>query len=227
MSNAIKQSSVVAEAEEGTKADESKGGKSMEDLENIKVLDSNPCPSFYEDDNGKKFFIAEGWRNDSLVESLEVNLVDEGDYADLGEEIGATKTGQWGDYERPELLKRLRELGRQAVAITIYNLDLYDEIDQCDDNDMNYEDNAHDGILFAGKNVDLENYIKLYNMNQSKSFVRILTSDWKISKVIPWIIKDCCVDDNNDLSPYAIEELHRLGIKIQKVYKELEWDEQK
>ena len=54
MSNIIKQNSVVVEEE--IKIDEPKGGENMKNLENAETLDSNPCPSFYEDDNGKKFF---------------------------------------------------------------------------------------------------------------------------------------------------------------------------
>ena len=87
--------------------------------------------------------------------------------------------------------------------------------------------------------MDLEEYVKLNNMNGSGLFVRILTSDWKISRAVPWIISGgwtdvnadlspldlVPLDSNTDLSPYAIEELNRLGIKIQKVYKELKWDE--
>lgn len=239
MSNTIKQNSVVVEKE--TKVDEPKGGESMKDLENIKVLDSDPHPSFYEDDNGKKFFISKGWYNDALVGSFDANLVDEYEgYDDLREKIGIAKLGNREDYNRTVLLKRLRELGYQAIAVSIY-----DDGTRCpviatrDDDYMSWYDDGRDGILYTRKNVDLEEYVKLYNMNRSGLFVRILTSDWKISRAVPWIISGSWtdvnadlspldlvpLDSNTDLSPYAIEELNRLGIKIQKVYKELKWDE--
>ena len=103
--------------------------------------------------------------------------------------------------------------------------DAEEDFGQCDDDYRSYEEGVHEEILYAAKDVDLVNYIKLYNMNESSNFVRILTSDWKISKAVPWIIKDSWRDDNAEISSYAIEELNRLGIKIQKVYKELKWDE--
>ena len=240
MSNTIKQNSVVVEKE--TKVDEPKGGESMKDLENIKVLDSDPHPSFYEDDNGKKFFISKGWYNDALVRSFDADLVDEYEgYDDLREKIGIAKLGNREDYNRTVLLKRLRELGYQAIAVSIY-----DDETRCpwiaprDDDYMSWYHDGRDGILYTRKNVDLKEYIKLYNMNGTGLFVRILTSDWKISRAVPWIISDSWtnvnttdlgpldlvhLDGNTDLSPYAIEELHKLGIKIQKVYKELKWGE--
>lgn len=239
MSNIIKQNSVVVEEE--IKIDEPKGGENMKNLENAETLDSNPCPSFYEDDNGKKFFISKGWYNDALVRSFDANLVDEYEgYDDLREKIGIAKLGNREDYNRTVLLKRLRELGYQAIAVSIY-----DDGTGCpgiaprDDDYMPRYDDGRDGILYTRKNVDLEEYVKLYNMNGSGLFVRILTSDWKISRAVPWIISGgwtdvnadlspldlVPLDSNTDLSPYAIEELNRLGIKIQKVYKELKWDE--
>lgn len=190
----------------------------MKILENIDDLDS---PSFYEDDNGKKFFIIKGWRNEALMESFDAKIVDESDYDILGEEIGATKRGNY--YERSEILKRLRELGYQAVSVTVYEGNGFWEVDQCDDDYRSYEEDRNERILYTTQNIDLGNYIKLYNMNESSYFIRILTSDWKISKAIPWIIKDSWNDDNDKLSPYAIEELDRLGIKIQKSYKRVNW----
>ena len=195
----------------------------MENLENIENWGFDPKPYFYEDDNGKKFFLIEGWKNEALLESFGVELLDEWEYDDLGEKIGAVKKGNY--YDRVEVLKRLRELGYQAISVTVYEGNDFREIGQCDDDYRSYEEDAHEEILYATKDVDLVNYIKLYNMNESKGFVRILTSDWKISKVVPWIIKYSCVDNNTEISSYAIEELDRLGIKIQKVYKELKWDE--
>ena len=239
MSNTIKQNSVVVEEE--IKIDEPKGGENMKNLENAETLDSNPCPSFYEDDNGKKFFISKGWYNDALVKNFDANLVDEYEgYDDLREKIGIAKLGNREDYNRTVLLKRLRELGYQAIAVSIY-----DDGTGCpgiaprDDDYMPRYDDGRDGILYTRKNVDLEEYVKLYNMNGSGLFVRILTSDWKISRAVPWIISGgwtdvnadlspldlVPLDSNTDLSPYAIEELNRLGIKIQKVYKELKWGE--
>lgn len=231
MSNAIKQSSVVVEAEEGTKVDDPKGGKNMKDWEKAIALRSKPRPSFYEDDNGKKFFISKGWSNDSLVRSLNVKLVESDHYDNLGEGIGATKTGNeiWGDYARPELLKRLRELGYQAIVVIINDGMCCKWIKPCDDDDYESTEDGtwdiHYGILYTRKDIDLKKYTELFNMNEEGSFVRILTSDWKISKAVPWIITDVLAHDNPGLSPYAIEELHRLGIKIQKAYKKLEWDE--
>lgn len=195
----------------------------MENLENIENRGFDPKPYFYEDDNGKKFFLIEGWKNEALLESFGVELLNEYEYDDLGEKIGAIKKGSF--YERVEVLKRLRELGYQAVSVTVYEGNDFREIGQCDDDYRSYEEDVHEEILYAAKDVDLVNYIKLYNMNESSNFVRILTSDWKISKAVPWIIKDHWRDDNAEISSYAIEELNRLGIKIQKVYKELKWDE--
>lgn len=195
----------------------------MENLENIENLGFDPKPYFYEDDNGKKFFLIEGWKNEPLLESFGVELLNEYEYDDLGEKIGAIKKERF--YERVEVLKRLRELGYQAISVTVYEGEGFWEISQCDDDYRSYEEGVHEEILYAAKDVDLVNYIKLYNMNESSNFVRILTSDWKISKAVPWIIKDSWRDDNAEISSYAIEELNRLGIKIQKVYKELKWDE--
>ena len=202
----------------------------MENLENIvdiknlkNIVEGSGFPSFYEDDNGKRFFIIGGLSNETLIDSFNVKLVDDIDYDDLGEKIGATKKGKY--YERSELVKRLRELGYQAISVTVYEGEGFWEISQCDDDYRSYEEGVHEEILYAAKDVDLVNYIKLYNMNESSNFVRILTSDWKISKAVPWIIKDSWRDDNAEISSYAIEELNRLGIKIQKVYKELKWDE--
>lgn len=195
----------------------------MKNLENIENWDFDPKPCFYEDDNGKKFFLVGGWKNEALLESFGVELLDECEYDDLGEKIGAIKK-EWF-YERVEVLKRLRELGYQAISVTVYEGKDFREIGQCDDDYRSYEEDVHEEILYAAKDVDLVNYIKLYNMNESSNFVRILTSDWKISKAVPWIIKGSWRDDNAEISSYAIEELNRLGIKIQKVYKELKWDE--
>ncbi len=195
----------------------------MENLENIENWGFDPKPYFYEDDNGKKFFLIEGWKNEALLESFGVELLNEYEYDDLGEKIGAIKKESF--YERVEVLKRLRELGYQAISVTVYEGNDFREIGQCDDDYRSYEEDVHEEILYAAKDVDLVNYIKLYNMNESSNFVRILTSDWKISKAVPWIIKDPWRDDNAEISSYAIEELNRLGIKIQKVYKELKWDE--
>ena len=192
------------------------------DIKNLKnIVEGSGSPSFYEDDNGKRFFIIGGLSNETLIDSFNVKLVDDIDYDDLGEKIGATKKGKY--YERSELLKRLRELGYQAISVTVYEGNDFREIGQCDDDYRSYEEDVHEEILYATKDVDLVNYIKLYNMNESKGFVRILTSDWKISKVVPWIIKYSCVDNNTEISSYAIEELDRLGIKVQKTYKELKW----
>ena len=195
----------------------------MENLENIENWGFDPKPYFYEDDNGKKFFLIEGWKNEALLESFGVELLNEYEYDDLGEKIGAIKKERF--YERVEVLKRLRELGYQAISVTVYEGKDFWEIGQCDDDYRSYEEDVHEEILYAAKDVDLANYIKLYNMNESSNFVRILTSDWKISKAVPWIIKGSWRDDNAEISSYAIEELNRLGIKIQKVYKELKWDE--
>lgn len=195
----------------------------MENLENIENLDFDPKPYFYEDDNGKKFFLIEGWKNEALLESFGVELLNEYEYDDLGEKIGAIKK-EWF-YERVEVLKRLRELGYQAISVTVYEGKDFREIGQCDDDYRSYEEDVHEEILYATKDVDLANYIKLYNMNESSNFVRILTSDWKISKAVPWIIKGSWRDDNDEISSYAIEELDKLGIKIQKTYKELKWGE--
>lgn len=195
----------------------------MENLENIENWGFDPKPYFYEDDNGKKFFLIEGWKNEALLESFGVELLNEYEYDDLGEKIGAIKKERF--YERVEVLKRLRELGYQAISVTVYEGNDFREIGQCDDDYRSYEEDVYEEILYAAKDVDLVNYIKLYNMNESSNFVRILTSDWKISKAVPWIIKDSWKDDNAEISSYAIEELNRLGIKIQKVYKELKWDE--
>lgn len=195
----------------------------MENLENIENWGFDPKPYFYEDDKGKKFFLIEGWKNEALLESFGVELLNEYEYDDLGEKIGAIKKERF--YERVEVLKRLRELGYQAISVTVYEGNDFREIGQCDDDYRSYEEDVHEEILYAAKDVDLVNYIKLYNMNESSNFVRILTSDWKISKAVPWIIKDSWRDDNAEISSYAIEELNRLGIKIQKVYKELKWDE--
>lgn len=195
----------------------------MKNLENIENWGFDPKPYFYEDDNGKKFFLIEGWKNETLLESFGAELLNECEYDDLGEKIGAIKK-EWF-YERVEVLKRLRELGYQAISVTVYEGNGFWEIGQCDDDYRSYEEDVHEGILYATKDVDLANYIKLYNMNESSNFVRILTSDWKISKAVPWIIKGSWRDDNAEISSYAIEELNRLGIKIQKVYKELKWDE--
>lgn len=195
----------------------------MEDLENIKNWDFDPKPSFYEDDNGKRFFLIGGWRNEALVESYDAKIVDESDYDDLGKKIGAIKKGNY--YERYEILSRLRELGYQAVSVTVYEGNGFWEVDQCGDDYRSYEEDRNERILYATKNIDLKTYIKLYNMNESNSFVRILTSDWKISKATPWVIKDSWNDDNDEISSCAIKELNRLGIKIQKTYKKLEWKE--
>ena len=195
----------------------------MKNLENIKNWDFDPKPSFYEDDNGKKFFIIEGWQNKGLLKSFGVELLDEFDYDNLGKEIGAPKKGKF--YERVEVLKRLRELGYQAISVTVYKGNESWEIDECKDDYRSYEEDRDEEILYSTKNADLRNYIKLHNMNESSNFVRILTSDWKISKVVPWIIRDFWEDDNTEISSYAIEELNRLGIKIQKNYKKLEWNE--
>lgn len=191
------------------------------DIKNLKnIVEGSGFPSFYEDDNGKRFFIVGGLSNETLINSFDVKLIDDIDYDDLGEEIGATKKGKY--YERSELVKRLRELGYQAISVTT---DREEEwwIDKCDDDYRSYEEDSYEAILYATKNIDLENYIKLFNLNGARCFVRIFTSDWRASEVVPWAMRHSQEDANYSLSSYAIKELDRLGIKVQKAYKELKW----
>lgn len=191
------------------------------DIKNLKnIVEGSGFPSFYEDDNGKRFFIVGGLSNETLINSFDVKLIDDIDYDDLGEEIGATKKGKY--YERSELVKRLRELGYQAISVTT---DREEEwwIDKCDDDYRSYEEDSYEAILYATKNIDLENYIKLFNLNGAHCFVRIFTSDWRASEVVPWAMRHSQEDANYSLSSYAIKELDRLGIKVQKAYKELKW----
>ena len=200
----------------------------MKDLKNIAdakdledIIGSFDSPSFYEDDNGKRFFIIGGWSNETLMNSFDVKLIYDIDYDDLGEKIGATKKGR--HYERSELVERLRELGYQAISVSVTTCIGKGWMDKCDDDYTSYEEDRYEAILYTTKNIDLENYIKLYNLNESRRFVRIFTSDWKVSEVVPWTIRDSWEDTNYSLSSYAIEELDRLGIKVQKTYKELKW----
>lgn len=191
------------------------------DIKNLKnIVEGSGFPSFYEDDNGKRFFIVGGLSNETLIDSFNVKLVDDIDYDDLGEKIGATKKGKY--YERSELVKRLRELGYQAISVTT---DREEEwwIDKCDDDYRSYKEDSYEAILYATKNIDLENYIKLFNLNGARCFVRIFTSDWRASEVVPWAMRHSQEDANYSLSSYAIKELDRLGIKVQKAYKELKW----
>lgn len=191
------------------------------DIKNLKnIVEGSGSPSFYEDDNGKRFFIIGGLSNETLIDSFNVKLVDDIDYDDLGEKIGATKKGKY--YERSELVKRLRELGYQAISVTT---DREEEwwIDKCDDDYRSYKEDSYEAILYATKNIDLENYIKLFNLNGARCFVRIFTSDWRASEVVPWAMRHSQEDANYSLSSYAIKELDRLGIKVQKAYKELKW----
>ena len=191
------------------------------DIKNLKnIVEGSGFPSFYEDDNGKRFFIVGGLSNETLIDSFNVKLVDDIDYDDLGEKIGATKKGKY--YERSELVKRLRELGYQAISVTT---DREEEwwIDKCDDDYKSYDEHSYEAILYATKNIDLENYIKLFNLNGARCFVRIFTSDWRASEVVPWAMRHSQEDANYSLSSYAIKELDRLGIKVQKAYKELKW----
>lgn len=191
------------------------------DIKNLKnIVEGSGFPSFYEDDNGKRFFIVGGLSNETLIDSFNVKLVDDIDYDDLGEKIGATKKGKY--YERSELVKRLRELGYQAISVTT---DREEEcwIDKCDDDYRSYDECSYEAILYATKNIDLENYIKLFNLNGARCFVRIFTSDWRASEVVPWAMRHSQEDANYSLSSYAIKELDRLGIKVQKAYKELKW----
>ena len=183
-------------------------------------------PSFYKDDNGQKFDIIKRLENNKLLDSFDVHVFNDFDYDELGEEIGATKAGTY--YERSEILKRLRELGYDAIAITVDTAGEYSIYSPCKDDYKSYDVDEYEGILYSASGADLKKFIEVHNMNERNEFVRILTDDWKVSRIIPWIIDTSWMDEEEDesgmetknvgLSSYTIQELNKLGIKIQNSY---------
>ena len=192
---------------------------------NIKFMAKCHEPSFYEDDNGKRFTIICGLENEELLADFDVGFADEYYYDELGEEIGAIKTDK--HYECGEILKRLRELGYRAMPIIFCG----GELTPCSDEVLwSYFLKKEDReILYSPSGEDLNKFIELYNMNNEKGFVRILTSNGKFSKVIPWAANASGITDEQnqgtdvELSSYAIEELNKLGIKAQNSYNKIEF----
>ena len=192
---------------------------------NIKFMAKCYEPSFYEDDNGKRFTIICGLENEELLGDFDVGFADEYYYNELGEEIGAIKTDKY--YERGEILKRLRELGYRAMPIIING----GELTPCNDEVLwsYFLKNEDREILYSPSGEDLNKFIELYNINNEKGFVRILTPDGKFSKVIPWAVNASGITDEQnqgtdvELSSYAIEELNKLSIKAQNSYNKIEF----